>query len=103
MPSMNDDARDQAFSAPYMYWVGMNARPDPDSAALAEFNRFYSDIHAPEVLAANPGFVRATRYELQDPDPRGDFGPRWLAMYEMDAEAAAQTYIDRNDGPPSGK
>ena len=93
----------EAFSYPFMYWVGMNTAPDTDAAALAEFNAFYSKTHVPEVLANNPGFVRGSRYELLQPDPRGDFGPRWLAIYEMDGEAAARTYAQRNDGPPEGR
>jgi hypothetical protein len=89
--------------APFMYWVGMNTQPDTSAEELAKFNDFYSHTHVPEVVANNPGFIRATRYELQDPDPRGNFGPRWLVIYEMDGEQAAQTYLDRNDGPPEGR
>ena len=73
-----------------MYWVGMDTAPETGASELAEFNRFYSQVHLPEVVAGNSGFVRATRYELAGPDPRGDFGPRWLAVYEMDGEAAAR-------------
>jgi hypothetical protein len=93
---------DATFTSPYMYWVGM----DTDGASevhLEEFNSFYNDTHAHEVVAMNPGFVRAHRYELAKPDPRGDFGPRWLAVYEMADEEAATTYMARNDGPPEGR
>jgi hypothetical protein len=93
----------QAFSYPFMYWAGLNTAPDADDAALAEFHEFYNKTHMPEVLAANPGFVRAARYELISPDPRGDFAPRWLAMYEMENEAAARGYAERSDGPPEGR
>jgi len=93
----------QAFAYPFMYWVGMHTSPDTDPAAVAEFSQFYSTVHVPEVVASNPGFVRGTRYELLQPDPRGDYGPRWLAVYEMDGEAAARTYATRNDGPPEGR
>src|SRR5260370_11523498 len=43
----------------------------------------------------------ASRYELLDPDPGGGVhcGPRWLAMYEMTDEAAAQQYIKDNARP----
>ncbi len=54
----------QAFSYPFMYWVGMNTLPDTDRTAVAEFSQFYSTIHVPEVVASNHGFVRGTRYEL---------------------------------------
>ncbi len=90
-------------NAPFMYWVGMNTQPDTSEEELAKFNDFYSNTHAHEVVQSNPGFFRATRYELQEPDPRGDFGPRWLVMYEMENEAAAEGYIARNDGPPEGR
>ena len=65
----------QAFAYPFMYWVGMHTSPDTDPAAVAEFSQFYSTVHVPEVVASNPGFVRGTRYELLQPDPRGDYGP----------------------------
>jgi hypothetical protein len=89
--------------APYMYWVGMNTQPDTSEAELAKFNDFYTNVHMHEVVDSNSGFFRATRYELRDPDPRGVFGPRWLVIYEMDGAAAAQGYIERNDGPPEGR
>jgi len=90
-------------NAPFMYWVGMNTPVDGSDAELAEFNDFYSNVHVHEVVGANPGFIRATRYELHEQDARGDFGPRWLAVYEMDGEAAATAYVERNDGPPEGR
>ncbi len=90
-------------NAPYMYWVGMNTQPDTSEADLADFNDFYSNTHAKEVLANNPGFIRATRYELVEQDARGKFGPRWLVMYEMDSQKAADLYIERNDGPSEGR
>ncbi|HLZ30951.1 MAG TPA: hypothetical protein VKV73_26840 [Chloroflexota bacterium] len=86
---------------PFMYWVGMDTDPRTTPAALAEFNRFYSTIHVHEVIAAHPGFVSVSRYELLDPDPRGGVhrGPRWLAAYEMTDEAAAERYIKDNERP----
>ncbi len=90
-------------NAPFMYWVGMNTAPDTSPEELGKFNDFYSNVHMHEVVASNPGFIRATRYELVGPDPRGNFGPRWLAMYEMEDKAAADLYMKRNDGPPEGR
>src|SRR3954451_24434339 len=89
--------------APYMYWVGMNTPADTSPEEMAKFNDFYSNIHMHEVVQNNPGFVRGTRYELSEPDVRGTFGPRWLAVYEMEDEDAAKGYIARNDGPPEGR
>ncbi len=82
----------EGFGYPFMYWVGMNTPLTMDDATLATFNRFYSDTHVPEVVAHNPGFVRGSRYELVGQDSRGDFGPHWLAVYEMADQAAADTY-----------
>jgi len=50
----------KAFAYPFMHWVGMNTPPDTDPTAIAEFSKFYSTIHVPEVVANNPGFVRGT-------------------------------------------
>jgi hypothetical protein len=86
-----------------MYWVGMNTPANASDAAMAEFNDFYSNVHVREVVRNNPGFIRATRYELHEQDARGAFGPRWLASYEMDSEAAVSLYLERNDGPPAGR
>src|SRR5438094_3105747 len=84
-----------AFANPFMYWVGMDTDPRTTPEALAEFNHFYSTTHVHEVMAAHPGFVRVSRYELLDPDPRGGEhrGPRWLAVYEIQDEASALQYI----------
>jgi hypothetical protein len=89
------------FTHPFMYWVGMDTDPRTTPEALAEFNRFYSTTHVHEVIAAHPGFVSVSRYELLDPDPRGGAhaGPRWLAVYEMQDEQAAKQYIKDNARP----
>jgi hypothetical protein len=91
----------QAFAHPFMYWVGMDTDPRTTPEALADFNRFYSTTHVGEVVAAHPGFLSSSRYELIKPDPRGGMhcGPRWLAVYEIADEAAAQRYIDDNERP----
>ena len=89
------------FQHQFMYWVGMDTDPRTTPEALAEFNRFYSTTHTSEVLAAHPGFVLASRYELIEPDPRGGAhcGPRWLASYEMIDETAAVQYVKDNERP----
>ena len=84
--------------APFMYWVGVNTVPGTSPEELAKFDDFYTNVHMREVVQMNPGFIRATRYELVGPDPRGNYGPKWLAMYEMEDQAAADYYIKRNDG-----
>jgi hypothetical protein len=90
-----------AFGQPFMYWVGMETDPRTTPEALAEFNRFYSSTHVFEVMAAHPGFVGVSRYELVEQDPRGGehLGPRWLAVYEMQDEASAERYVKDNARP----
>src|SRR5688572_7285318 len=90
-----------ALMHPFMYWVGMDTDPRTTPEALADFNQFYSAVHVGEVLAAHPGFVLASRYELVAPDPRGGAhrGPRWLAVYGMTDEAAAVQYLKDNERP----
>lgn len=85
-----------------MYWVGMDLRStDPEQVEM--YHRYYGGTHLPEVVASNPGFTLGHRYELVEPDPRGVAAPRYLAVYEMSGEAAADTYMERNDGPPEGR
>jgi hypothetical protein len=57
---------------------------DISDGAEADFNRWYNDVHLPEVLAC-PGFARATRYECTNGQPR------YLAIYEIDGEDALTT------------
>ena len=87
----------------YTYWVGMDIPVDTSAADVAAFNDFYSNVHKPEVLAGNPGFLRGRRYELAQDDTRGARGPRFIAAYDIESKEAAQLYISRNDGPASGR
>ncbi|GAC1319996.1 MAG: hypothetical protein NVSMB2_15680 [Chloroflexota bacterium] len=84
-----------------MYWVGMDTDPRTTPEALAAFNDFYNATHVHEVIAAHPGFISVSRYELLDPDERGGHhaGPRWLAAYEMVDEAAAERYVKDSARP----
>jgi hypothetical protein len=90
------------FAHRLMYWVGMDIHSD-DPEQLQAFHHYYGHVHRPEVLAANPGFMLAHRYVLERPDPRGVAAPKFLAVYELADEQAAQTYLERNDGPPEGR
>jgi hypothetical protein len=83
----------------------MDLDPAISASEKEELSDFYSRVHAREVVAANPGFVGTARYELLDPDPRGGVhaGPPWLAVYELENEAAAATYAQRNDGPAGNR
>lgn len=89
---MTTPATERVFAAPYQYWVGIDTAPGASEDDLAELDDFYRRFHFPEVFAANPGFITATRYRLDAPDPRGDFGPMWLAVYGIEDRAGAERY-----------
>ena len=57
-------------NARFMYWNGMNTAADLTPEEFQKFNDFYSNVHILEVVQMNPGFIRATRYELMEKDPR---------------------------------
>ncbi|MBG6120077.1 MULTISPECIES: DUF4286 family protein [unclassified Sphingobium] len=50
----------------------------------AEYNRWYDAVHLPEVLTV-PGYQAAQRFEIMDEGPH-----KYLALYEIEAESAAQ-------------
>ena len=91
-----------ATEAAYIYLIGMNAPADANAADLAEFNTFYSNVHVPEVMAAN-GFERGVRYErlreFAHPNPGG---PRFLAAYAIKDEAAARAHMQSRATPRTG-
>ncbi len=80
-----------------IYLLGVNPPSDLTDQELGEFNAFYTDVHLPEV-AARRHALRGVRYELvraMAPPSRG--APRFLAVYELDEEAAS---VRRHVGPP---
>jgi Antibiotic biosynthesis monooxygenase len=54
----------------------------PDAAE--DFNRWYDEKHLPEILAC-PGFLSSERFECTAGEPR------YLAVYELESEAALHT------------
>ncbi|WP_067465772.1 DUF4286 family protein [Actinomadura macra] len=89
----------EPLDSPYVYMVGMTTQPDEPPGHLAEFNDFYSRTHLAEVMAGNPGFVSAARYELSQPDARGVPAPRFLAVYGVQSVDAAMRFAARTAGP----
>jgi hypothetical protein len=57
---------------------------DITSGAEDEFNRWYNEVHLPEVLACT-GFISASRYECTDGQPR------YIAVYELESPEALTT------------
>lgn len=84
--------------ARYILVVHSNASVGQDD----EYNKWYEDIHLPEVLAIE-GFVSAQRFRLNGNPPRGTATHQYLAIYEMDtndphgAMAALQKAVGNGD------
>ncbi len=77
----------------FMSWAGLSTPASLDADNLATFNRFYDEVHIPEILAHNPGFLSAQRYRLVSCDPLGQTGPGWLTVYQIEDEAAARVAV----------
>jgi hypothetical protein len=72
-----------------VFMVFTNPASEADDAA---FNRWYQDIHLPEVTAV-PGFTAATRYVGADVNAPNDpwvVEQRYLAVYELATSDAAE-------------
>ena len=79
-----------------IYLLGVNPPPDATDDELEEFNRFYNEVHLPEV-AERRHALRAVRFELvHEVRPPYQGAPRFLAVYEVDEESAANR---RHVGP----
>lgn len=87
--------------APFaIYLLGVNPPTDASEQDLVVFNDFYTHVHLPEV-AERRNAVRAVRYELVEAvRPPYQGAPRFLAVYEVDEQAAANR---RHSGPPYAK
>jgi len=56
-----------------------------DPAREAEFNKWYDDVHLPDVLSV-PHFVAAQRYKLAGPANKNEPEAQYLAVYELDTD-----------------
>ena len=83
--------------APFaIYLLGVDPPADATDGDLEVFNDFYTHVHLPEV-AERRRALRALRYELVDAvRPPYQGAPRYLAVYEVDEESAANR---RHSGP----
>jgi hypothetical protein len=75
-----------------------------DGANADDYNQWYDDVHAKEVLAL-PGVRSARRFRLADSQvmPGDDAnGRRYLALYEVDVDDWAQFAQSFQDGFASG-
>jgi len=69
--------------------------------SVAEFEKWYEEVHIPEVRAAIPSISAVERYELVDPE-RGPSG-RFLAVYRMDDADLAKAAAALAEGVASGR
>jgi hypothetical protein len=58
---------------------------NPVAGREEEFDRWYDERHAPDLLAV-PGFVSAQRFALTDATGQGRPGWTHLALYELDTD-----------------
>lgn len=54
-------------------------------ADLAEFTRWYDEVHIPQLLERVEGFVSAKRYKVSDASPTQPTH-RYVAVYEIDSD-----------------
>ncbi len=79
-----------------IYLLGVDPPEDVTDDELVIFNEFYTDVHLREV-AERRHALRAVRYELvREVDPPYKPAPRFLAVYEVDEQSAANR---RHVGP----
>lgn len=74
----------------WLYVVMSDSRTGEEAA----FNRWYSDVHLPDVLAV-PGFVAAQRFRFLDHPALAPSPHRYLAIYEVLAETAPAAFTER--------
>ncbi|MDE1996493.1 MAG: hypothetical protein KGI75_28600 [Rhizobiaceae bacterium] len=94
-----DDSESVEFAEPYLQMTCIDPAGDTDPAVLAEFSRYYTEVHTPDVVRNNPGIRRAYRYELSVTDANGGFGPKWLSIYEWSTRHGAQVFVVRAEDP----
>jgi hypothetical protein len=71
-------------NSPNLMIVFTNSAPGRD----AEFNRWYDEIHVPEVLAGGP-FVGCQRFKLSSAQLEAEVPHRYMAIYEFEGDPAA--------------
>src|SRR5256885_212776 len=74
-----------------------------DPAREAEFNRWYDDVHVPDVLRSAPEVLAGQRYKRAGPPSPGELTAQYLVIYELDAKdpQAVLDKVFREYGPES--
>lgn len=73
------DYEGEPLSGPGILWINSKVT-DPATLSVNAFERWYEDIHIPDIIAAKPGGVVASwRYKCQDSSRKAPF----LAVYRV--------------------
>jgi hypothetical protein len=64
-----------------------------DPAHEQEFNDWYNNVHIPDALAS-PGFVSATRYEIETQTEKSG---KYLTIYEIESDDIRKTMAIRDE------
>lgn len=70
-------------------------KSNPVPGRESEFNRWYTDIHLPEVIQIE-GFQSAQRFQLNKNQVQPGQSHTYLAIYEIDSENVAATLDNLN-------
>lgn len=68
-----------------VFLVGLNVHPDDED----RWNEWYEAVHVPEVVAASPEILSATRYRLTD----GNTPFRYLAIYRFSSQEGLDRFM----------
>lgn len=68
-----------------VFLVGLNVDADVED----RWNEWYEAVHVPEVVAASPDILTATRYRLSD----GSTPFRYLALYRFASQAGLDRFM----------
>ena len=77
---------------------------DVDPAHEAQWDRWYTDSHVPNLLKA-PGYVLAGRFRVLDHPALASFntGPKYLALYECESEEVLDTLRPTEEMHPEAR
>jgi hypothetical protein len=82
-----------------LFIVGMTPAADADETGIRAFNDFYTNIHVPEVMTSHSS-SHGTRFELLRAFKHlGSTSPRYVAIYELDAQSTAAIESEAAGGP----
>jgi hypothetical protein len=79
----------------------VSTNPASEEAA-DEYNRWYTEVHIPQILERVPGFVAAHRYVVHEASPHQPV-QRNVATYEIEADDVGAAYAALMDAIEKGR